>query len=66
MQYGIAFTPLVPSLVLWLAFAAIAVTPAATASATAETPDVVHDLAVSGAHLLAEESELLTLAGATA
>ena len=25
MQYGIAFTPLVPSLVLWLALAAIAV-----------------------------------------
>ena len=25
MQYGIAFTPLVPSLVLWLAVAAIAV-----------------------------------------
>src|SRR5260221_13062781 len=25
MQYGIAFTPLVPTLVLWVAFAAIAV-----------------------------------------
>ena len=25
MQYGIAFTPLVPSLVLWLALAAIVV-----------------------------------------
>ncbi|MDO9060006.1 MAG: hypothetical protein Q7U92_13435, partial [Bradyrhizobium sp.] len=25
MQYGIAFTPLVPSLVLWIALAAIAV-----------------------------------------
>src|ERR1700716_3860172 len=28
MQYGIAFTPLVPTLVLWLAVAALAVIPA--------------------------------------
>jgi len=44
------------------AFTAIAVTPAATASATADTPDIVRDLATNGAHLLAEESELLGLA----
>ena len=46
-----------------VALTAIAVTPAAAASATADTPDIVRDLANSGAHLLAEESELLTLAG---
>lgn len=46
-----------------VAFATLAVAPAATASASAETPDTVRDLATSGAHLLAEESELLTLAG---
>jgi len=44
------------------AFAAIAVTPGATALATADTPDIVRDLATNGAHLVAEESELLGLA----
>ena len=44
------------------AFTAIAVLPAATASASADTPDLVRDLATNGAHLLAEESELLGLA----
>ena len=32
--------------------------------ATADTPDIVRDLATNGAHLVAEESELLTIAGA--
>ncbi len=44
------------------AFVAIAVTPGATALATADTPDIVRDLATNGAHLVAEESELLGLA----
>jgi diguanylate cyclase (GGDEF)-like protein len=45
-----------------VAVTAIAVIPAATASATADTPQIVRDLAINGAHLVAEESELLTLA----
>jgi len=44
------------------AFVAIAVIPGATALATADTPDIVRDLATNGAHLVAEESELLGLA----
>src|SRR6188768_582803 len=44
------------------AFVAIAVTPGATALATADTPDIVRDLATKGAHLVAEESELVGLA----
>src|SRR3954452_23052159 len=44
------------------AFTAIMVAPAATARATADTPDLVRDLATNGAHLLAQESELLGLA----
>jgi hypothetical protein len=45
-----------------VAVTAIAVIPAATASAAAGTPDIVRDLATDGAHLVAEESELLTVA----
>jgi diguanylate cyclase (GGDEF)-like protein len=44
------------------AFTAIAVIPGATASAAADTPDLVRELATNGAHLLAQESELLGLA----
>ena len=47
-----------------VAFTGIAVIPGATAFATADTPDIVRDLATNGAHLVAEESELLTIAGA--
>src|SRR5436190_13826678 len=43
-------------------FTVIAVIPTATASATADTPDLVRDLATNGAQLLAQESELLALA----
>ena len=45
-----------------VAFTALAVTPGATALATSDTPDIVRDLASDGAHLVAEESELLDLA----
>jgi diguanylate cyclase (GGDEF)-like protein len=45
-----------------VAFTALAVTPGATALAIADTPDIVRDLASDGAHLVAEESELLDLA----
>ena len=41
------------------AFAALAVTPGATAFASSDTPDLVRGLATDGAHLVAEESELL-------
>jgi diguanylate cyclase (GGDEF)-like protein len=44
------------------AFTALAVTPGATAFATSDTPDIVRGLATDGAHLVAEESELLEVA----
>jgi len=44
------------------AFTALAVIPSATALATADTPDIVSGLATNGAHLLAEESEMLDAA----
>lgn len=47
-----------------VAFTGIAVIPGATAFATADTPDIVRDLATNGAHLVAEESELLTISQA--
>src|SRR5688572_7719157 len=43
------------------AFTAIAVAPAAHASAAGDTPDLVRELATDGAQLVAEESELLQL-----
>jgi diguanylate cyclase (GGDEF)-like protein len=45
------------------AFTGVAVIPGATAFATADTPEIVSDLATDGAHLVAEEAELLDLAG---
>jgi diguanylate cyclase (GGDEF)-like protein len=45
------------------AFTALAVAPSAAASAATDTPDLVRELATNGAQLVAEESELLRLAG---
>ena len=54
--------PFVRRALATVAFTAFAVTPGATAFATSDTPDMVRGLATDGAHLVAEESELLDAA----
>jgi diguanylate cyclase (GGDEF)-like protein len=44
------------------AFAVLVATPGATAFATSDTPDIVSGLATDGAHLVAEEAELVDAA----
>jgi diguanylate cyclase (GGDEF)-like protein len=54
--------PFVRRALATVAYTAFAVIPGATALATTDTPDMVRGLATDGAHLVAEEAELLDAA----